>query len=259
MLKNQKTKPHILISILTHGDEYIGFEVKKHLENLEIKTGKLEFMISNPKAAKIKKRYIDQDLNRSFPGKKNGNYEEKQANKLSPKIRKADLVIDIHSTTTELGDSIITTKLDKKTKNILNLVRPKNVLVMKISARHALISGAKIGLAFEYGKERDKKVVNKIVNDIKSILMHYGMTENIKIPAKNHKTNFYKINKSLNKEPDFKLLKSIKNFRLVKKGQIVAKNPNNQKTIKASKNFYPILFGQNNYEDIFGFIGERID
>lgn len=52
------------------------------------------------------------------------------------------------------------------------------------------------------------------------------------------------------------LHKGIKNYKLVKKGTVVA-TIGKEKMI-AQQNFYPILFGQSNYEDIFGFLGKKI-
>jgi succinylglutamate desuccinylase len=66
----------ILLNILTHGDETIGIAVAKELQKLKIKQNVLSIQRANTKAYGQNKRYIDQDLNRSFPGKKPGNHEQ---------------------------------------------------------------------------------------------------------------------------------------------------------------------------------------
>jgi succinylglutamate desuccinylase len=256
VLGNVMKKPHILINILTHGDELIGLKVKKELEKLNIKQGILDFQIANEKAYKEKKRFIDSDLNRVFPGKKNGNYEEKLATKLLPKIKSVDLVIDIHSTTSDLKDALIVTKLNKKTKELINVINPKHLLFMNISKKTALISFAPIGISFEYGKDKDKKVLNKIVRDIKKLLKFYKMIDG-KNSNKLSKTLTFKINKSFEKKPEQELDSKIRNYKLIKKGDVVARNKEG-KVVIAKEDFYPILFGNKNYETMFGFIGKKL-
>ena len=64
----------IILNIATHGDEYIGFKVTTEIRKLNIDKNILEVQIANEKAFALKTRYLDQDLNRSFPGKQDGNY-----------------------------------------------------------------------------------------------------------------------------------------------------------------------------------------
>ena len=120
----------ILLNILTHGDERIGLKVAQEIQRFKIDKNLFSVQIANQKAYKKNKRFIHQDLNRSFPGKKTGNHEETLAYKLTPLIKSADLVIDIHSTLCNLKDAIIVTKLDTATKRCLEAIQPKYVLVM---------------------------------------------------------------------------------------------------------------------------------
>lgn len=252
MKKNNK--PHILINIATHGNERIGFYVKKELEKIKIEKGFVEFNIANEKAYLKNRRFIDQDLNRSFPGKRNGNHEQKLAYTLSKKIKKADLVLDIHSTTSTLKDAIIITKDTKGTMQLLNVIKPKYVLYMSMNKQNALISSAKIGLAFEYGKDNDRSVIQKTVRDIKIILSYYGVIDS-KLKKKKTVTRFFKIKKEFQKNKGEKLKKEISNYKLVKKGSVVVYSKHGD--IRATEDFIPILFGENNYEKIFGFIGKE--
>ena len=113
----------ILLNIATHGDETIGHAVAKEIQKLKITKGKVIIHVANEKAYKLKKRFVDQDLNRSFPGNVEGNHEQRLAVNILPIVKSADLVIDIHSTTSELKDALIVTKQNKKTKKywMLNL------------------------------------------------------------------------------------------------------------------------------------------
>jgi succinylglutamate desuccinylase len=247
----------IILNILTHGDEKIGLRVLDEIKKLNIDKRNLIFQIANKKAVKLGKRFIDQDLNRSFPGKKDGNYEEKLAYKLSPIIKSADIVIDIHSTTSHLKDALILTKINKETREFIQVIQPKYVLVMKATKNNALISQAKIGIAFEYGKDNSEIALRKTVLGIKRILKKAKL---LKKDFSDKKTlippNFFEVKSVVVKPEGYILFKGIKNYQLIKKGQTYASL--GRKKLIAKKNFYPILFGEKKYKDYFGFAGQKI-
>jgi succinylglutamate desuccinylase len=250
-------KPVVLVNACTHGNEQVGARIIEILNTISITHGTLVTNIANKKAFSKNKRFIDQDLNRVFPGNLSGNHEEKIAHNLNPLIFEADIVIDIHSTETGIRDSIIITKLDSHTQKIIHYISPKRVLLMSTSKGTALISSAKIGIAFEYGKDKSETTYQKTLKDIMSILAGLGMIDD-RIHKKKQNTEYYKISKSFKKQQGSILQKNIKNFNLVRKGDVVAFD-NNLKTIIAPCDFYPVLFGKNTYTEIFGFMGQKLD
>ena len=245
----------IILNILTHGDERIGLKVLRERKKMNIDKDTLVVQIANRRAFELRKRFIDQDLNRSFPGKKDGNHEEKLAYKISPIIKSADIVIDIHSTKSELRDAIIVTKLDRATKKCIKAMQPKYVLVMNATRDRALISQAKIGLAFEYGKDNNSTTLKKIVVDIKKIFCYIGLV-NITLPESKTATQYFDVVSEVTKPRGYKLLKKIKNYKIVHRGEVFATNGKNR--LIAEESFYPILFGEKNYKTIFGFRGKTI-
>lgn len=246
----------VLLNIGTHGDEKIGLYVAQRIEKLPVKNNGLVVNVANEKAFKLNKRFIDQDLNRSFPGKKKGNYEERRAHQLLPIIQEADIVIDIHSTTSELKDAIIVTKLNKKTREYVNIISPKYVLVMNATKNNTLISHAKIGIAFEYGKDKDQKVIRKVTDGIESLLSYVGMIPSLKNRIKIGRPIFLDVYASISKPKGARLGSNIKNYVLVKKGSVYGTAQ--EKQLRAEQDFYPVLFGAKNYKDIFGFAGKKM-
>ncbi|MEM9927804.1 MAG: aspartoacylase [Cyanobacteria bacterium P01_D01_bin.50] len=111
-----------LIVAGVHGNEFTGIYVLKKLEqhphlirreNFEVIT-----LLANPKAFAAARRYIDRDLNRSFEKSDlqdltRSSYEDiraKEINNLFGKNGKTpvDIVLDIHSTTANMGLTVIT-------------------------------------------------------------------------------------------------------------------------------------------------------
>lgn len=250
--------PRILITIATHGDELIGFRVRNALEKLNIKKGSLEFMLVNEQAFIQKKRFIDSDLNRAFPGQEYGDYEQQLAFNLAPIIGSYDIVIDIHSTTSELKDALIVTKINDNTKMVIEAIQPKYLLFMAFSSEHALISSADVGIAFEYGKDDSDKAFSDVVEDITTLLKSLDMITGDVVKKYKPETRAFRIDKPFDKQKGDKLSPDISNYQMVKKGDIVATRNDNQ-TIIAEFDFYPILFGEENYDSIFGFIGNSFE
>lgn len=256
---NQKTvrklktkKPLVVVLGCIHGDEKMGAKIIDYLKKIEIKNGTLILQIGNPLARSKNKRFIDQDLNRSFPGNIKGNYEEKLAYKLRLLISKADFVIDLHTSTSDTKPFIIVTKRNKSVRKFVSILNPSRVVVMnKNVSKKALTYYCKAGISLEYGKNTSKKLITE---DILVMLSKLGMTKFKK--KKIAKTKFYLITNTLKKNNRYVLNKSIKNFKLVKRGNIIAKS--DQKKLKAKINFYPILFGEKAYKDIFGFCAKKI-
>jgi len=121
MFKNKIKK--VVIVGGTHGNEFTGAYLAKHWlknPNLVKREGfKTDVVFANEKAFKEVRRYIDKDLNRSCSQEiiKNANssmHEEKLAKKLNQKIgpkdeteKNADFVIDLHTTTANMGMSLV--------------------------------------------------------------------------------------------------------------------------------------------------------
>jgi len=94
----------ILILSATHGDEDFSIPIINKLKQ----TFKFDWIISNPRALKLNKRFYQSDLNRSGPGNLSSKkYEVRRAFELINIAKKYDYVIDIHGTLSNTGVFII--------------------------------------------------------------------------------------------------------------------------------------------------------
>lgn len=251
-------KPKILIIGCVHGDERIGQKVINDLRQLKINKGSLITILANTTAIKNKVRFLDQDLNRSFPGKRGGNHEEHLAYELLPVLRKADIVIDIHSTTTETRDAIILTKINDLIRSLLDIINPRRVVLMPPRLRKVALSGhVKAGISLEYGKENDPVVLNRTLRDVKRVLAAYGMIKQTRRHEKRKDTQYYKVLTSVPKSESFKLERNIKNFVPIKKGAVISRCGSKVQT--ATTDLIPFLVGPKAYKDIWGFAAREVD
>ncbi len=107
---------HIAIVGGTHGNEWGGvylYELwHKQAQLFESFPFEVECYLANPKATEANRRYIDQDLNRSFSKAhlkpaKDANYETQRAATIVQELHDTDFLIDLHNTTSNMGQCLI--------------------------------------------------------------------------------------------------------------------------------------------------------
>lgn len=159
----------------THGNEYTGPYLLKLLENRlpasAHSTFELKLLLSNPKAYENNVRFVDLDLNRCFFSEDLSNrslphYEANRARAINETLgpkgnSKTDLIIDVHTTTANMGVSIILVEDNLFNLQLASFIKSRvsNVFVYYIAAeaytggndQPFLNSLAKYGFALEVG------------------------------------------------------------------------------------------------------------
>lgn len=79
-----------------HGNEPLGIALVKLLQERPLEG--VDAILANEQAIDQQVRFTAQDLNRSFPGDKNGGYEARRAAQLLTRCVEYDLVFDFHNT-----------------------------------------------------------------------------------------------------------------------------------------------------------------
>jgi len=152
----------VLIFGGTHGNEWTGIKIVENYQNLFRKKYPgltLEFILANPEAAKINKRFKDEDLNRAFQflneDRKNS-YEHDRAREIQKMISLEDCyVIDLHTTTANMGKTIIISDYHPYNLNLCAKIKEKIADCKLIGApdphKKYLASQTKFGLILEVG------------------------------------------------------------------------------------------------------------
>jgi predicted deacylase len=130
--------PTIWINGGTHGDEKAGYIAAEKMLSYDLKKGKLIILPRmNKLACEADKRTTSfmNDLNRAFPGKKEGGITEKLAYSITEKIKehKPQIIIDLHESRGsykegKLGNSIIFSKNSNTADLVMNLILDINSL-----------------------------------------------------------------------------------------------------------------------------------
>ncbi len=212
---------NLCVIACVHGNELFGLEVIKMLKGSRIKT-----IIANNKAVKVKKRFIDKDLNRSFPGNKHSiHYEERRAHELMNEI-KCNKVIDLHSSTSNTPPFAIITKTSPEVISLAMSTGIKRICLMnpEIANGKSLIDNVKAGVSLEMGRHDDQSLPEKtyklIMNTLKEkqktnheFYKIIGVEHNMNVEAENFKFNgeYYPI---LVGEASYKGIKCLKAQRV---------------------------------------------
>lgn len=115
------TIKHVALVGGTHGNELTGVHLLKHWrqhpEDVARDSFCTELHLANPKAQALNRRYLDQDLNRQFALADLNNpelcgYEQNRAKALNAALGpkedpRVDFIIDMHTTTANMGTSLI--------------------------------------------------------------------------------------------------------------------------------------------------------
>lgn len=131
---------------------------------------------------------------------------------------------------------------------------------MQHRSGRALISAAKAGIAFEYGHNESEAVLTATVYDIARILEYYGViTENnFENPRPAAIPELFDVYESYKKtfSGSYTLHRDIQNFKAVTAGDILCTTSEGI-AIRAEADFTPILFGENRYTEILGFMSRK--
>lgn len=164
----------LLIICSTHGDEGFSIPLVKKLSN----TYGFNWIIGNPKANKIKTRFVESDLNRSAPGNINGCYEEKRALEILKIAKNYKIVIDIHVTVSNTGLFIILSDPCCENIKLSKDFSIKNVVLWpSFSNTGPLTQFIPNSLEIECGQKNSKRTIIKLEKVLINFLKNKNQTK----------------------------------------------------------------------------------
>lgn len=244
-MKKQKN----LLAIITgvHGDEKLG---PRSIKKISLPVF-CKHIVAHTKALRENTRFIETDLNRSFPGRKQGTLEEKIAYNLTRKLKKFNYVLDIHATDSPIKNTIITTRMNKKTKKLISYTPLTEIIIMppNFGSRTALTHHTKCGITLEYGFGK-QKINQQTISDINQIIDALKKNKTFKLQR-----NIYKVTKPFTISKRFKPIKKLEEFKKITKGSILGKDEHG--IIKAPFTFYPVFTSKGSYDGTLCLMAEK--
>ena len=164
----------------THGNEWTGIKIVEHYQLLlqsKYPTLELEFIFGNPEAHQLNRRFKDEDLNRAceFLNEKRSAYEHGRAKEIKATIEaRPCVVIDLHTTTANMGKTLILTNTQQNMLHLCASVNQKGqdcrVLMAPDPNKKYLTTQSQYGVMVEVGPIANSVVDGKILESTLSII-----------------------------------------------------------------------------------------
>ena len=242
-------EPEYAVMGLIHGDEPCGKKAIQKLlsEDREFKKT-VKFIIANERAWNQNKRFLEADLNRSFPGDpESDKYEERLAAEIMNEI-KGLKVFDMHSTRSHKGPFTTLSDLDPQKLKFCREAGAENIV--HFPDENGTWSEFEEGIILETGIQGTQEAADRAYKSLVNFLAAEGVIDG---DYKLSDPRMFVYQETV--EGDWEFLGE--NFKKVKKGEVYARKGTEE--LKAEEEFYPVLMSTNGYEGQLGFKAERVD
>ena len=226
---NGKGPIKLAIVCCLHGNEVFGKTVYDYYDKRLEAYPRLRLLLANEEAYDKNIRYLDKDLNTVFPGNKHGNHEQRLATQILPLVRDVPMVLDIHTTSSDLEMVPIIGRLNKGVERVIHASKRRDVAqMMDDIVAPSLIGNIEVGVSLEFGEKYITTVeALKEVSDIVDVLFS-------DVPQKARKRRIFKFGDTI--PLDLTLDKPTRNF-----------------VLQPTHEFYPFLFDEKSNEHDQGF------
>lgn len=206
------SKKNLLILTNVHGDEPDATEIMTELK----KEKKLNcgWIIANPEAKKINKRFVDIDMNRNAPGSKNSKfYESRRVVEVLTKCAKYKTVIDIHGSRGNQGVFTIIPNPNLQNIILATLLPVKHVLIWPFNPKiknGPIMKFIDCGVGIEFGPKKiikTKKMVKKVIDEILESDFKFD-------PEKTAQKEFYFVYDKIRKVDDISIFKDFEKINI---------------------------------------------
>lgn len=243
-------KPEYAVVGSIHGDEPCG---KKAIERFmdsdyEVKEA-VKLIVANEKGLEKDARYVDCDLNRSFPGDRSSDeYEERLAAKILEEVEGLK-VLSLHSTKSYADPFVAQSDLSQAK---MELIRKTGLRVVSHHANEQINCFGEYACAVEVecGFQGSESAAENAYRVMKNFLAANGV---IDADYRTSEPEIFRVYDTV-KKPEFDFTAA--NFQKVEEGQVYARD--RDRVLEAEEDFYPVLMSNEGYETILGHKAEKI-
>jgi predicted deacylase len=242
-------EPEYTVVGSVHGDEPAGkTAVEKFLEEEHEFRKPVQFIVANEEALEENVRFLDTDLNRSFPGDaESESHEERLAAEINELIQ-GTKVLDIHTTRSYPLPFVTFTHLNDETRELIASTGVKNAV--HFPEESGTLHEQATGMVVETGFQGTDQAAANAVGVIKNFLASQGV-----IDGSSRKSSPIVFRYQETVEGDWDFL--AENFKLVEKGEVYARRDGDE--LRAEEDFYPVLMSTNGYEGQLGFKAKKVE
>ncbi|SFS80043.1 succinylglutamate desuccinylase/aspartoacylase domain-containing protein [Halostagnicola kamekurae] len=246
--------PEIAILAGVHGDEPCGVRaVERLLEQRPSVERPVKLVVANERALEKQVRYVDEDLNRAFPGDPNAETHEGQlAAKLTDELEGC-LTFSMHSTQSH-SEPFAIVKAVTDTARKLCPQLPVAAMVETGNFSEGRLFTEIDTIEVECGLQGSETAAENAYSLTRAFLTATGALPGDTV---SRELPIYRLVDCIWKDQADTYEVFVDNFTRVEKGDSFAAADGDEQV--ADEPFYPVLMSANGYRDVFGYTAEKLD
>lgn len=246
--------PDLAVVAGIHGDEPCGVRaVERILDERPTVERPVKLVVANEEALEKGVRYVDADMNRSFPGDPDAAESERRlAAELAAELDGC-LTLSLHSTQSSADPFAVVDELDARSRAVISRLPVEAVVETGTSVEGRLFLAAET-VEVECGLQGSNEAAENGYRLVRSFLAATGALPSSGEPAGT--VPVFRLADPVPKRPANEYQVFAANFEPVASGEPFAAADDDR--LVAEEDFYPVLMSPYGYETVFGYTAEYL-
>jgi predicted deacylase len=248
--------PEVAVVGGIHGDEPCGVHaVETLLEASPTVERPVLFVIANEEAIERGQRYVETDLNRSFPGDPESQFHEERLAAELVSVVGDCTTLALHSTRSYGGMFALVDTIDDLAQDVCPRLPIDAVIETHASNEGRIFAGIPATIEVECGYQGSQQAADNAVTITRAFLRALGVLpdEPTNTPAN---VPVYELGDPIPKTMGELYEVYVDNFEEVSAGEAFAATDGDP--LVAEESFHPVLLSPDGYEDVFGYTADRV-
>jgi succinylglutamate desuccinylase len=239
-----------------HGDEPCGRSAVEALAEEEPEVERpVKLIVANERALERGVRYVDEDLNRAFPGSPDAEtYEGRLAHELLSEIRGCE-ILSLHSTRSHAAPFALVDELDGHARAVCPYLSVEAVVETAEYSDGRLIAYPDV-VELECGLQQSVAAAENATRLVREFLVAVGALTGEPKPPRHHPLPVFRLDEQIPKRRADEYEVFVENFERVATGERFAAIDG--EPLVAESPFYPILLSAYGYRNVFGYRGSLV-
>lgn len=248
--------PEVAVVGGIHGDEPCGQRaVEAILESAPDVERPVKLIIANERALEAGVRYVEEDLNRAFPGAPDADtHEGRLAHDLLNEIRGCE-ILSLHSTQSYAAPFALVDEVNGHARSVCPYLSVEAVVETAGYSTGRLIAYPKV-IELECGLQRSAAAAENAKQLTLEFLVATGVLSAGTESPRDHRLPVFRLERQIPKGPADEYEVFVDNFERVAEGEVFAAADGEE--LEADHPFYPILLSAYGYENEFGYAGDLV-
>jgi succinylglutamate desuccinylase len=249
--------PEVAVVGGIHGDEPCGPRaIERFVAEEPAVDRPVKLVVANEEALDSSVRYLDEDLNRAFPGDPDADsHEGRLAHHLLREVRDCT-TLSLHSTQSHADPFALVTTMDAAAREICPRV-PVEVVVETEGFTNGRLIQQPHTVEVECGLQGSDEAAENAYDLLRAFLDATGVHDGGHAVDADRELDVFRLVEPISKPETGDYEVYVDNFERVEAGAAFAAVDGEE--LVAERSFYPILLSAYGYRDIFGYVGERVD